>query len=663
MPDPLVYPPTPARPEPNRIGGIAFHDPFQWLADETAEVVAWQDVQDQLARDYLQAQPVWELALATAARCTATALTDRPPELYGGRWFREHVPQGARNPVVEVAETPTGPGRTLVRRNDLATSSIVHWRPSPDGRRLAYGGTDPALFRVLDVDSGEILLDGLPNSGVYRVAWLPDSRRFFCVVNDATASTTYLVRLGATPSIELQPLPPDPAVRRVTVSADGQWALAHDSGRPCYRCDLAGNQGWAPFLRDVDGTFRGAVVGGEFIAVTDRGAPNGRVVAIPLDGSDWRELVPASAGTVLFSVTAIDDELILAEHSDGASRLRRLTVDGRVLGEIPLPDKGMAWSGPGRDDGLLSPAGNGCVFTFSSLTRSPAAYRYQSGSPAPQALTRPRVVVDNAVVRVENAAGVPYKVVAKGELTGPRPLVIGAYGALNIAWLPAYVSALPAAWVQLGGVYVHAHLRGGGEYGTEWWQAARRHTKQATFDDLYTVAADLIERGWTDSDRLGVFGASIGSLPAAVAVTQRPDLFRACVAMLPVLDLLRCGKDPVTMADIVRADLGDPAVPADAAVLHAYSPYHQVRDGTAYPAVMIDCGAVSRSCPAWHGRKMAARLQQATSAQHPILLRVRPAGHTPQTAPEDMVRRDAEQLAFFATELGLAPNGNIKSVD
>jgi prolyl oligopeptidase len=122
---------------------------------------------------------------------------------------------------------------------------------------------------------------------------------------------------------------------------------------------------------------------------------------------------------------------------------------------------------------------------------------------------------------------------------------------------------------------------------------------------------------------------------------------------MPVLDLLRCRKDPVTMADIVATDLGDPQDQSDAAVLRAYSPYHQVRDGTAYPAVLLDCGASGRSCPAWHGRKMAARLRQATSSRHPVLLRVRPAGHIPDTAPEDVLWREAEQLAFFAKELGL----------
>ncbi|MBB5959607.1 prolyl oligopeptidase [Saccharothrix tamanrassetensis] len=627
-------------------------DPFRWLEEETADVLAWQEAEDRAAREHLHAYTAWPTALSTARRFSVPALAYQPAELHGGRWFRERVPDGAHNPVLEVAETAAGPGRVLVDLTDREARSALYWSPSPDGRRLAFAVADPPLFRVVDVDSGEVLLPGLPCGGVHRVTWLPDSTRLFCVVDELTRSTGYLVRLSAEPEVERQALPANPVTRRVTVSPDGRWALAHDSDRPNFLRDLEDGSGWVPFLRDATGRFRGTVVGGDFVAVTDQGAANGRVVAIPLDGSAWRELVPAG-DCVLFSVADIGTELVLAEYADGAGRLRRITPDGTVLGEIPLPDKGMVWPGPGRDEGMVTATRDGCTFSFSSLTRSPATYHYSAGDTAPRQVTPQQVSVDGAVMRTGVADGIPYKVVCEAGHPGPRPLIIGAYGALNIAWLPAYLFALPAAWVHLGGVYVHAHLRGGGEYGTAWWQGARRHTKQNTFDDLYTVAEHLVDQGWTTPEQLGVFGASLGALPAAVAVTQRPGLFRACVAMMPVLDLLRCRKDPATMADIVATDLGDPRDPSDAAVLRAYSPYHQVRDGTAYPAVLLDCGAAGRSCPAWHGRKMAARLRRATSSRHPVLLRVRPAGHITETTPEDLLWRDAEQLAFFAEELGL----------
>ncbi|NUT49329.1 MAG: S9 family peptidase, partial [Saccharothrix sp.] len=585
-------------------------------------------------------------------RFSAPALAYRPPERHGGRWFRERVPDGARNPVLEVADTADGPGRVVVDLTRLDVAGTPHWRPSPDGRLLAFGVPGTGLFRVVDVDTGAVPMAGLPDDGAHRITWLPDATGLFCVVNGSARTRTHLVRLTAGPVVEPQRLPDDPVTRRVSVSSDGRWALAHDSTRPHHLRDLRGGDGWTPFLPGATGRFRGVVVGDEFIAVTDQDAPNGRVVAVPLDGSPWRELVPAG-DDVLFAATDLGGELLLSGYADGAGLLRRITPDGDVLGDVELPDKGMVWAGPGHDEDVVVPTRGGCTFSFSSLTRSPATYHHVVGGNRPRRVTTPLASVDGAVTWSGTAGGVPYKLVAKGGHSGPRPLVIGAYGALNIAWLPAYLFALPAAWVDLGGVYVHAHLRGGGEYGAGWWRAARRHTKQTTFDDLYRVAEDLVDRGWTTPEQLGVFGVSLGAVTAAVAATQRPRLFRACVAVMPVLDLLGCGADEATMAHIVATDLGDPRDPADAAVLRGYSPYHQVRDGTPYPAVLLDCGAANPSCPPWHGRKMTARLRRATSSTHPVLLRVRPGGHLPETAAEDVLHREAEHLAFFADELAL----------
>ncbi|SHG87206.1 prolyl oligopeptidase family serine peptidase [Streptoalloteichus hindustanus] len=678
MPDRFDYPLTPRRPRPNQIGGIDFDDPYQWLEADSPETLAWQWAQDRLTERHLRGGPAWETALATARRFHASTLDHHPPELYGRWWFREHVPPGGRLPVLDVAETPTGRGRRLLDLADLAPDGLATllWQPSPNGRLLAYNVAGPTMapvFQVIDSSTREPVVNGLPHTGHCRVTWLPDSRRFFVVIVDPTrpdgGTRVLLVRITgncARPEIEPQALPPTFAARRITVCQDGRWALAHGPSRPYFQRDLRSSVSWRPFLRAVPGAFRGTVVGEEFVAVTDDRHPRGRVVAIPLQGGGldrrrWRELVPPGE-SVLFSVTTIGPELVLAEHADGATRLRRIGLDGSARGEIPLPEPGMAWPGIGRENGLVAPAGAGCSFVFSSLTRAPAVYRYDYPTSALHRLTRPHAVVDDARVITATARGadgtpIPYKVVLRGELgRGPLPTIIGGYGALNIAWLPAYLSGLPAAWVHLGGVYVHAHLRGGGEYGADWWRAARRRTKQTTFDDLHAIATDLVQRGWTSTDQLGVVGTSLGALSPAVAATQRPGLYRACVATLPVLDLLRCREDRVTMADVVTADLGDPDNPEDAAAIHAYSPYHQVRPGVHYPAVLLDCGAVDRSCPAWHGRKMAAALQHATATRHPVLLRVRQAGHTLETTPEDRVFREAEQLAFLMTELGLRPS-------
>jgi prolyl oligopeptidase len=529
--------------------------------------------------------------------------------------------------------------------------------------------------RVVDVDSREVLLDGLPQRDIGTVAWLADGTGFYYVAeyvaeprqnggDPEQGSRVYLKRLALDTPPELQALRIDPPAWRVTVSPDGRYALAYGvDQRPHYLRDLAADSSWEPFLGNVRATFGGTVVGDRFVAITDHGAPNGRLVAIPLatptEPSTWTELL-AAGDSVLLTVNPVGERLVVGEHVGGATRLRVLHVEGTIEAEIPLPGEGLAWLGPDRGGGLVAPGDDECTFVFSSLTSSPATYRYDLATGDLETLTPPEALVDNVAVhhrtaRASDGTPIPYMVVARADLdlSAPHPTVISAYGALANPWPPAYLFTLPAAWVQLGGVYVHAHPRGGGEFGPQWWRAARRQTKQRTFDDLYAVAEELIARGQTTPRQLGVFGTSAGSLPAAVAITQRPDLFRASVPMLPLLDLLRCRQDPTTMAAIVRPELGDPDDPRDARVLHAYSPYHHIQEGTAYPAVLLDCGATNHICPAWHGRKMAARLQHATSSAHPILLRVRDCGHNPQMTPAQMQERETEELAFFAAELGL----------
>jgi prolyl oligopeptidase len=673
----LTYPAAEPRPQPNTIGGITYEDPLQWLEEGTEEVLGWQAEQNRLARDYLRSIPGWDRLRSTVERLYANAFWCWAPERYGDRWFRKFVPEGARLTALEVSDSPRGQGEVLVDLNSIAPDRMATFNfwPSPDGRRLAYGLLDQggdASFKVLEVDSGRTLVESLPHPGVSSVAWLPDGTGFYYLVQEteqvagatAESSRVYLEHVDSRRPPEPQTLPLHQPASHLTLSADGRYVIVHSAGTgPHYLRDLATDGDWQPFLGDASAKFRGTVMDNRFVAVTDEGAPRGRVVSIPLatamDRATWRELLPAG-DAVVFSITPVGRRLVVAEHAGGATRLRVLGEDGALEGEIPLPGRGMAWIGPGRGEGLVAPGRDECTFVFSSLTRSPASYRYDLNARKLEPLTEPKAVIDDVVLieRVARSADgtpIPYKVVARADvdLGVVQPTIICGYGGLNIAWLPLYLFTLPAAWIELGGVYVHAHLRGGGEFGVEWWQAARRHTKQKTFDDLYAIAEALIAGGQASPERLGVFGSSVGSLPAAVAVTQRPELFRAAVAMLPVLDLLRCRQDPTTMVDIVGEDWGNPDDPDDAAVLHGYSPYHHVEEGTPYPAVLIDCGSFNRTCPAWHGRKMAARLQAATTSGHPILLRVREVGHNPQMSPAQMMEREVEELAFFVKELGL----------
>lgn len=682
----LSYPSTAVRPEPNSIGGIGFTDPYQWLEGDTAEVTNWRSAQNRFTTAYLRACAGWTRCRETVERLYANALWQWAPERHGDRWFRQLVPDGARLVVLEVADTPTGPGRRIVDLNTIdrgtdadALTSLVFWEPSRDGRSLAYGVSDrgePAPVRVIDVDSGRLLLDGLEHDGIGIVTWLPDNSGFYYVVPETASSTpgVYFRHLDQDTPSQHQELRCASPPWRVVMSPAGRHALLYSvDQRPLFIRDLAIGGPWRPFLDGTRGTYKGNVVRDRFIAVASDVHPNGRVVSIPLDAptdrTQWTELLPPSDNAVLLNAIAVGDRLVIGKHIAGVFRLVLLDPEDGYLGDIPLPGDGLAWQGPERGS-LVAPGHNECTFVFSSLTRSPAAYRYDLTTRTLDELTRPKVVAGDVVVRHHTARGkdgttIPYLVLARAnvDLSSPQPTVMSAYGALANPWPPAYLFTLPAAWVQLGGVYVHAHPRGGGEFGPRWWHAARLATKQTTFDDVHAVAEDLIARGLTAPDRLGIFGTSAGSLPALAAVTQRPDLFRAAVPMLPVADLLRCRQDDDTMTAIVRPDLGDPDQPGDAAVLYGYSPYHRVEDGIGYPAVFLDCALRDPYCPAWHGMKMTARLRHATSSPHPILLRVRDCGHNTRMTPEQMRDREIEELVFFVTELGLDPLSHVELRD
>jgi prolyl oligopeptidase len=366
-------------------------------------------------------------------------------------------------------------------------------------------------------------------------------------------------------------------------------------------------------------------------------------------------------GTKLTAVTPCGDRVAVVTIRHGAMQLLVLDRTGVLQGEVVLPSEGaFGKTGQGHLLSILGdvviPDGDGCLFVFSALDRGPGVYRADLVSREVDELVTPRPILERHV-QVRSAAGpqgdVQYRVLSKQgtPLDGSAPVIVTGYGGFNVPWLPCY-SPMAAAWTELGGVWVHAHLRGGGERDTDFWHAGRMRRKQGTFDDLFAVLEDLQAAGIAAPERTAVWGSSNGGLLVGAAVTQRPELMRAAVAQVPILDLLQCRKDPGTIG-IVMADYGNPDDPSDAPVLHAYSPYHRVEQGTAYPAVLLDAGANDPSCPAWHSRKTAAALQEATTSGRRVLLRVRQGGGHNQMTPQAFLDRDVEELVFLADELDL----------
>lgn len=675
---PLRYPPAELRPKEVRIGSVRFEDPFAWLEEETDETLSWQAQQDALAASWLEAR-AGDAALRERIAALVAGDDVVAPQYAGGLWFRQRVPEGEDLAVLEVAETPVGPGRRVVDLNALRTGPPLHvswFVPSPDGRRLAYARTSdgggPELFQVVDVETGELLLAGLPQQGATSPAWRPDGSGFhYRAIDPAIAGSRSLVfrhELGRPPATAPEPLELSCPISWPFAAADGRHVLVftdHMAPRPDYIRD--GDGPWRPFLKGVPGTFRGVVVRDRFIAITDDGASRGRLVAIPLDSpaerESWRELVPGS-DAVLASLAAVGERLVLLELVDTYARLRVLGAEGAVEGEIALPGRGVVNTTTANPvaiafiDCLVPGSGDEVVFVHSTLTDAPALYRADAARRTCEPLTRPVARLDAVVTdlsaRSADGSEVRYRVVAPRDSRGAcaRPTVVQAYGGFNAAFLPGWPQPALAAWVEAGGTLVVAHVRGGGELGPEWWRSGTLEGRPKSFEDLYAVAGDVVARGLALPGGLAAYGASSGGTLAAVAAVKRPDLFRAVVSRLPVTDLLALVRDPITYM-IARLEDGDPSDPAMSRVLLSWSPFQNVVAGTAYPAVFLDCGESDPRCPAWHGRKLAARLQGASSSGRPILLRVRRSSGHRAVGEAARVAQQVETFTFLSGELGL----------
>lgn len=680
MTDRIRYPEAERRFESVAFGDVRYEDAYKWLEEDAdPAVIDWQRAQDAMAQAYLATLPA---AAAFTDRLRKIGETDDviTPIFAGGRWFKRYVPDEEDLAVVEVRTDPVKPGRRVIDLNAMRTDQPLQLsglHPSPDGSKAIFtwaaaGHEEPAL-RVIDIDTGAIIVDGVPHKRPGSFAWLPDSSGFIYSALDAALAgepLLYRLELDAPAAIKAEEVQVDHPVVRPIMSADLRHILLtanHLAPRPEYILDTRGNSGWRPFLKGVPGIFRGDILGDSFLAITDEGAPRGRLVSIPLATPDrpetWKEILPESASVPAF-VLVSGDRAVLLEWVDTYSRLSVIGREGNVEGEIMLPGRGMVNSFganmvlPTMIDPIVRAADGEILFVFSSFSEAPALYRANLATREVTRLSEPKYGLDARVLdlrcRSADGAAVDYHVVARSgvDLSSPRPTVITGYGGFNVAVAPGWMGSQWAAWVEAGGVVVLAHLRGGGEHGMSWFEQGRMKLKQNSFNDVHAIAQDLIARGITTPRHLGVTGGSNGGVMASAAAVQRPDLYRASVPVAPVTDVLARVRDPITMVSTL--DYGDPADAGMAEVIRSWSPYQNVRDNLVYPALLIDCGANDPRCPPWHGRKLAARLQHASTGDLPILLRVRAdAGHG-SVGRAQRERQSVDMLAFFAEQLGLA---------
>ncbi len=679
----MRYPNTRTVEAVEEVAGLRYPDPYRWLEDDSAEVRAWQRAQADIASSYVRQWPHFA-RVRTLVETFTPAMTPTVPRFAGGRWFRAEA-----SSRVVIADEPFGAGRVVVDVAGLGITEgtpMLSWlSPSPDGAVLAFGvctdGSERNRIWLFDVAGGSVRADAPPHildDGWLGVTWLPDSGGFFYRAPTGGGReyrhTVFLHRLGAPAPTEPEPIPlPDNTMRPtlIQVSPDSRWAVAAhgtDEPLPVAVRDLAdADAPWRPFVTDVDGLVAGHIIDDHYFAVTDVGAGRGRLVAIalnerdPNDPSNWREIVPES-DAVMRTVTPVGDLLYLTELVDTYSRVRIFDRAGRAAGQVPLPAAGAVDSSSFSLRSLAERSHpEEFLFSFSTLVDSPGIYRHRPGADEVELLDGAEVSIDDSIVADHWATSsdgtrIPYHTVrlASTDTSRPAPTLIYAYGGFNAPLLPAFPGAM-AAFVAAGGVFVHAHLRGGAEFGKAWREAGRFSRKQNCYDDLYAIATDLIARDVTTSDMLGVTGESNGGLMTGVAITQRPELWKVAVARVPMLDLIGGLRTPNTI-EATRIDRGDPDDPNDIRRLAGYSPYHQVTPGTNYPAVFITAGAADTRCPPWHAGKWGARMQAAQAGDAPILIAIREGAGHGQATPRAIASDDyAEWLSFVMHRLDMNP--------
>jgi prolyl oligopeptidase len=686
----LEYPETRTMDHVDRYHGVEVPDPYRWLeADvrESEEVRTWVEAQNAVTFRFLESIP--ERA-AIGKRLTGLLDYERysAPFKEGGSYFFLKNDGLQDQSVLYTQRTLLEEPRVLLDPNQWSedgTVALGGLSVSPDGRHAAFAraeaGSDWRVWRVIEIDSGELLTEELRWTKFTGAAWTADSRGFFYARYPepeegteyqavALGQKIYFHRLG-TPQAEdvlVYERPDQPAlVFDVQVTDDGRYLLLlatkGTSGNLVLVRDLAEPYAMpVEIVSDQENDFNPAGNDGPVLFfTTDFEAPRQRVVAIDLrrpGRKAWREVIPESEDT-LARVSLVGNLFAATYLEDAKTRVRLFSLEGEPVREVALPGIGSAFGfGGGRTDSET-------FYAFSSFATPPSIFRYDLASGESTLLRRAVVDFDPEDYEVEqvfytskDGTRVPmFLTHRKGlELDGSHPTLLYGYGGFKISLTPGF-SPARIAWLEMGGVYAVANLRGGGEYGESWHQAGIKLHKQNVFDDFIAAAEWLIENRYTRPEKLAIEGGSNGGLLVGAAMTQRPELFAAALPAVGVMDMLRFHQ--FTAGRFWVDDYGSADDPEEFRALHAYSPYHNLRPGTDYPATLVTTADTDDRVVPAHSFKFTARLQEVHAGADPVLIRIETrAGHGGGKPVSKLLEEGADLLAFLVRALGMTlPEG------
>ncbi|WNG29019.1 S9 family peptidase [Cystobacter fuscus] len=676
----MNYPPTRTEAVVDTLHGVPVPDPYRWLEDERSpEVQAWMRAQDAFTREHLARAPGRD---ALRRRFTELFYVESvsAPAVRGERYFYVRTHKDKEKAVLYWREGEQGEERVLLDPNTWSadgTVSLGLWSPSWDGRKLAFtrkpNAADEAILHVLDVDSGAWSeVDVIPGAKYASPSWTPDNASFYYAWLPTEPSIPVAERPGYT-ELRLHRLgtPPDadPVVHPRTgdpktflnghVSRDGQYLFVYVT-RGWSENDIwwkrVGEKDFRLLVKGEGAKYSLDVWRDTFYVLTDEGAPRQRVFRVAPERpgrADWKELVPEDPVASLQGLHIVGEHLALEYLQDATTRVRLLTLGGEPVRDVALPGVGAASNLYGLEDR------DEAWFVFSSFVTPPQVYktsvstgRVETWARVDLPLQPERYTVEQAFCRSKDGTRVPVFLVHRRDLErdGDRPVLLTGYGGFNISLLPSFRASI-FPWLDAGGVYAVANLRGGGEYGSAWHEAGRLHRKQNVFDDFHAVAEFLVRERYTRPGRLAISGGSNGGLLVGAAMTQRPELYGAVVCQVPLLDMVRYhlfGSGKTWIPEYGTADN-----PSDFQVIHAYSPYHHVRPGTAYPALLMMAADHDDRVDPLHARKFVAAVQAAGSPA-PALLRIEAnAGHGGSDQVAKAIESSVDLYAFLSSTLGV----------
>ncbi|MBT7969761.1 MAG: S9 family peptidase [Verrucomicrobia bacterium] len=680
--DTLSYPDSKPGKTVDTLHDIKVPDPYRWLEDLNSDQTStWVKAQNSLTDSYLDAIPGRQ---ALENHLTKLWNVERlgVPSFEGGSYFFSKNNGLQNQSVLYSSKSLDLEPTVLLDPNKLSkdgTVALNSYEVSPDGKYLAYStsasGSDWVEWKVREISSRKDLSDHLKWSKFSGVSWAKNSKGFYYgrfptpkdgeeMMAQNIHKKIYFHEIGKPQSEDLlvyeRPNQPKQGLY-AWVTEDGKYLLIQvsqgtDTKNGLFYKDLSNSTSKViELLSSFDASYDFITnLGSKFIIRTDLNAPKQKVISIDVNeplSVRWETIIPESTET-LRSVSHIGGLFIANYLKDARTEIRRFKTDGNSLPPVKLPGLGTASGFEGKSDQ------NETFYYFTSFTSPGAVYRYDVTRNASTLLKAPKTQFDRdhyesrqIFATSRDGTKIPMFIVSKKnlKLDGNNPTLLYAYGGFNISLRPSY-SPATIAWLDLGGIYVMANLRGGGEYGEEWHEAGMKLKKQNVFDDFIACAEHLISNKFTTSKKLSIAGGSNGGLLVGACMVQRPELYGACLPAVGVMDMLRFHKFTIGWA--WQAEYGKPEDPEDFKNLLTYSPYHNLKPNN-YPATMVITSDHDDRVVPSHSYKFAAALQSAQNGFAPTLIRIESkAGHGAGTPTSKRIEAIVDKYAFLAKALG-----------